>query len=88
MLKKGAEGGVYAALSTITLTVAALLQGVALLSAMHYIEKTAFEYEEELMNKPDDVVVARLDAIGDKFRKIYYQSVQVSDFISLNFEDM
>jgi len=76
MLKKGAEGGVYAALSTTTLTVAALLQGVALLSAMHYIEKTAFQYEEELMNKPDDAVVARLDAIGDKFRKIYYESVQ------------
>jgi len=76
MLKKGAEGGFYAALSGVTLTLAALLQGVALLAAAHYIEKTAFKHERELMEMEDDVTVKKLDDLSDKFRMLFYKSAQ------------
>jgi len=67
---KKAEGGSWEAIGNVTLAVAALVQGGALLAACYYIEQTAANNYDELSNLPDDQEVLKLEEKDNKIAAI------------------
>ena len=58
---RAAEGGSWAAMAAMMLTMCGVVQSGAGLGAMHFIEETIDKHEDELRAMPDDEAVKKLD---------------------------
>mmetsp|Transcript_8424 Transcript_8424/g.27972 ORF Transcript_8424/g.27972 Transcript_8424/m.27972 type:complete len:876 (+) Transcript_8424:337-2964(+) len=69
---KKAEGGIWESAASVTLAIAALVQGAGLIAALYYIEQVATTHHEELSKLPKDEDVLKADEVSEKVQAVYH----------------